>query len=185
MQVITRLALEPMSHADIATVQAIERQVFVSPWPKNAYATELSHNPHASYIVLRRDGDLVGYAGLWKLGSEAHVTTIGVRAEDQGNGYGKVLLGALVVRALELKTHWLTLEVRSGNLHAIGLYESFGFKAIGRRLGYYTDNGEDAIVMWSDSLYSQRFERNLMRRLEGIDAAGLDLAAAYGKPAGR
>ncbi len=183
MQVIQRLTLEPMRQDDIPTVQAIERQVFLSPWPKNAYNTELNQNRHASYLVLRCEGELVGYAGLWKVVSEAHVTTIGVRAEDQGKGYGKTLFAALIVRAYQLGAHWMTLEVRSTNLPAIAMYESFGFKAIGRRRGYYTDNGEDAVVMWSDSLHAPRFKEAFTARLGGIDAGGLGQAPPPEYPA--
>ena len=78
--------------------------------------------------------------------------------------------GDLVQAAYDLGAKWITLEVRTSNENAMRMYEGFGFKVIGRRRGYYTDNGEDAIVMWSDSIYSPRFraayEENL-RRIEG------------------
>jgi ribosomal-protein-alanine N-acetyltransferase len=173
MQVVPRLAVEPMRYEDIAAVQAIERQVFASPWPKNAYASELSQNRQASYIVLRQDNEIVGYAGLWRVALEAHVTTIGVRAGDHSKGYGTVLFAALVQRAYALGARWITLEVRDTNDHAIRLYERFGFKAIGRRRGYYTDNGEDAVIMWSDSIHAPEFKRAFLAILGGLDAAGV------------
>jgi ribosomal-protein-alanine N-acetyltransferase len=173
MQVVPRLSIEPMRHSDIETVQSIEREIFPSPWPKNAYAAELSQNRQASYIVLRQDGRLVGYAGLWRVAHEAHVTTIGVRARDQGKGYGKALFAALVHRAYSMGAHWITLEVRSGNLHAMRLYEKFRFKPIGRRRGYYTDNGEDAVIMWSDSIHAPAFKRRFGEILAGIDVPGV------------
>jgi len=91
-------------------------------------------------------GDIIGYGGLWKVSDEAHITTIGVRAESQHQGLGTGMFAALVQRSYELGARWITLEVRVTNGHAIRLYERFGFKAIGRRRGYYTDNGEDAVV---------------------------------------
>ena len=109
MQVVPRLSVEPMRYEDIAAVQAIERQVFASPWPKNAYASELSQNRQASYVVLRQDGDLVGYAGLWRVALEAHVT----------------------------------------------------------------DNGEDAVIMWSDSIHAPGFKRGFNGILSGLDVAGV------------
>jgi len=173
MQVVPRLSVEPMRYEDIATVQNIEREIFPSPWPKNAYATELSQNRQASYIVLRQDGQLVGYAGVWRVAHEAHVTTIGVRARDQGKGYGKALFAALVQRAYEMGARWVTLEVRSANLPAMRLYERFGFKVIGRRRGYYTDNGEDAVIMWSDTIHAPAFKRRFAAILGDIDIPGV------------
>jgi ribosomal-protein-alanine N-acetyltransferase len=179
MQVVPRVAIERMRPEDIPAVQVIEREIFLSPWPRNAYATELAQNRQASYIVLREDGELVGYAGLWKVVHEAHVTTIGVRGQDQGKGYGKTLFAALIQRSYELGARWMTLEVRAGNLHAIHLYEWFGFKSIGRRRGYYTDNGEDAVIMWSDSIHAPAFKSRFIDIFSSIDVAGI------GSPPGR
>src|SRR5439155_246755 len=83
--------------------------------------------------------------------------TVGVRANQQGKGYGHALMAALIQRAYQLGSRWLTLEVRPSNDVAVRLYEKFGFKVIGRRRGYYTDNNEDAIVMWSDSIQASSF----------------------------
>jgi [ribosomal protein S18]-alanine N-acetyltransferase len=183
MQVVPRFSIEPMRYDDIESVQVIERDIFPSPWPKNAYAAELSQNRQASYIVLRQDGVLVGYAGLWRVAHEAHVTTIGVRAKDQGKGFGKALFAALVHRAYLMGAHWITLEVRSGNLHAMRLYERFGFKPIGRRRGYYTDNGEDAVIMWSDSIHAPDFKRRFSEILGRIDVPGVGAPPSMEYPA--
>ena len=175
VQIRSRLALEPMREADVPVVQEIERDIFSTPWPRNAYYRELASKNTAHYIVLRRDAEIVGYGGMWRMYDEAHVTTIGVRKDVQGLGYGRVLFAGLLQAAYELGAKWVTLEVRVTNEGAQRMYEGFGFKVIGRRRGYYTDNGEDAIVMWSDSIYSPRFRRayeeNLIR-IEG-DVSGL------------
>jgi len=173
MQVVPRLAIEPMRYDDIGTVQQIEREIFISPWPRNAYASELSQNRQASYIVLRNNGVIVGYAGIWRMVHEAHVTTIGVRASDQHRGYGTTLFAALVLRAYDMGARWMTLEVRASNLQAMRLYERFLFTVIGRRRGYYTDNGEDAVIMWSDSIHAPEFKRSFMAILNGLDVAGV------------
>src|SRR5205807_1169388 len=130
MQVVPRLTVERMRHDDIATVHQIEREIFLSPWPRNAYASELSQNRQAFYLVLRQGGVIIGYAGVWRVAHEAHVTTIGVRASDQRHGYGTALFAALILRAYEMGARWVTLEVRASNLHAMQLYERFGFKQI-------------------------------------------------------
>jgi [ribosomal protein S18]-alanine N-acetyltransferase len=181
VQVREQLAVEPMRETDVATVQEIERRIFATPWPRNAYYRELSARNSAYYIVLRRAtgpdvGQIVGYAGMWRMYDEAHVTTIGVRHDLQGSGYGRVLFAALVQAAYEMGAKWMTLEVRASNDKAMRMYEGFGFKVIGRRRGYYTDNGEDALVMWSDSIYAPRFRAVFEENLHQIsaDVRGLD-----------
>jgi len=157
-----------MREADVPAVQIIERDIFSTPWPRNAYYRELASRNSAHYIVLRKDEEIVGYAGMWRMYDEAHVTTIGVRHDVQHSGYGRVLFAALVQAAYDMGAKWVTLEVRTSNDNAMRMYEAFGFKVIGRRKGYYTDNGEDAIVMWSDSIYSPRFRRAFEENLNRI-----------------
>ncbi len=159
MQLRQRTLIEPMRLEDIPAVQQIEREIFLTPWPRNAYRRELAQNRMASYMVIRDGDELVGYAGLWKMHDEAHVTTVGVRRRDQGRGFGLALMLALIDRAYALEARWVTLEVRASNFGAMALYEKLGFKVIGRRRGYYTDDGEDAVVMWSDSMLAPRFQQ--------------------------
>jgi ribosomal-protein-alanine N-acetyltransferase len=162
------LEISSMQEADVTAVQQIEREIFSTPWPRNAYYRELASRNTAHYIVLRRDDQILGYGGMWRMYDEAHVTTIGVALEEQRHGYGRMLFAALIQAAYDLGAKWITLEVRPSNRHAIRMYESFGFKIIGRRKGYYTDDGEDAIVMWSDSIHSPRFHRALAGNLARI-----------------
>jgi ribosomal-protein-alanine N-acetyltransferase len=185
VQIRQQLALELMREADIATVQEIEREIFSTPWPRNAYYRELASRSSAHYLVLRQEGhvetppgvqgsdfdpSIVGYGGMWRMYDEAHVTTIGVRHDLQHRGHGRVLFAGLVQAAYDMGAKWVTLEVRTSNENAMKMYEAFGFKVIGRRKGYYTDNGEDAIVMWSDSIHSPRFRRAYESNLERIDS---------------
>ena len=175
VQIREQLTIEPMREADVPAVQLIERDIFSTPWPRNAYYRELASRNSAHYIVLRRDEEIIGYAGMWRMYDEAHVTTIGVRHDVQHSGYGRVLFAALVQAAYDMGAKWVTLEVRTSNENAMRMYEAFGFKVIGRRKGYYTDNGEDAIVMWSDSIYSPRFRKAFEENLDRIqsDVRGL------------
>ena len=186
VQIRQQLALELMREADVATVQEIELEIFATPWPRNAYYRELASRTSAHYVVLRQEGmlerpptarpgsdidpTLMGYGGMWRMYDEAHVTTIGVRKDVQHHGYGRILFAGLVQAAYDMGAKWVTLEVRTSNDNAMRMYENFGFKVIGRRRGYYTDNGEDAIVMWSDSIFSARFRRALEANIERIDA---------------
>ena len=184
VQIGQSLSLDLMTESDIATVQEIEREIFATPWPRNAYYRELASRASAHYVVLRQEGveaparfrgadfdpTIIGYGGMWRMYDEAHVTTIGVRRDLQHQGYGRIVFAGLVQAAYDMGAKWVTLEVRTTNENAMKMYEGFGFKVIGRRKGYYTDNGEDAIVMWSDSIHSPRFRKAYEANLERIES---------------
>lgn len=111
---------------------------------------------------------IVGYAGLWLMTDEAHITTIAVDPDFQGNGIGELLLVALIDRARQIGARWLTLEVRVSNDVAQRLYEKYTFKEMGIRRRYYSDNGEDALVMWTDPIDSDTFQDILARNREAL-----------------
>ncbi len=115
---------------------------------------------------------IVGYAGIWVMTDEAHVTTIASAPTMRGRGVGELLLVALIHRGIEVGARWMTLEVRASNSVAQNLYRKYTFKEMGVRRRYYSDNGEDALVMWTDALDSESFqaaldqnERKLAERL--------------------
>jgi [ribosomal protein S18]-alanine N-acetyltransferase len=122
---------------------------------------------------------IVGYAGIWVMTDEAHVTTIASHPEMRGRGIGELLLVALIHRALEIGARWMTLEVRASNAVAQNLYRKYTFKEMGVRRRYYSDNGEDALVMWTDALDSESFlaalERNERKLAERIGSAEVRL----------
>ena len=111
---------------------------------------------------------IVGYAGLWLMTDEAHITTIAVDPDFQGNGIGELLLVALIDRAKQIGARWLTLEVRVTNEVAQRLYEKYTFKEMGIRRRYYSDNGEDALVMWTDPIDSDTFQATLLRNRDAL-----------------
>ena len=120
----------------------------------------------------RLDAELrsvVGYAGLWLMGDEAHVTTIAVDPDYQGYGIGELLLLGLIERAKQIDARWLTLEVRISNEVAQSLYRKYTFKEMGVRRKYYSDNGEDALVMWTDPIDSDTFRAALRRNREALE----------------
>lgn len=150
---ITRVRIDPMSLADIPRVRDIEQEAFAVPWPKDAYRAEIEENQVACYIVARDDEDrIAGFAGMWIIFDEAHVTTIAVERGRRGQRIGERLMLALIDRALERGARWMTLEVRPSNAVALALYRKFGFRDVALRKRYYSDNGEDAVVMWSGNL---------------------------------
>lgn len=103
------------------------------------------------------DAPVVGYGGVWLMVDEAHVTSVAVRPEFRGRGLGQLLMLALFDLALKREARWLTLEVRISNTGARELYKKLGFREAGIRPRYYTDNNEDAVIMWSEELRSAAF----------------------------
>jgi ribosomal-protein-alanine N-acetyltransferase len=101
--------------------------------------------------------NIVGYAGMWIMTDEAHITTIASQPAARGHGYGELLVLSLIDLAMSLGARWMTLEVRASNSVAQNLYRKYTFKEMGVRSRYYSDNGEDALVMWTDALDSESF----------------------------
>ena len=119
--------------------------------------------------VSSENATLVGYAGMWLMVDEAHITTIAVRPEYRGKGLGELLLVGLFEKAMEIGARWVTLEVRLSNTVAQNLYRKYTFHAEGIRKGYYSDNNEDAVIMWSDDIRLPEFKakfRELKQALE-------------------
>jgi [ribosomal protein S18]-alanine N-acetyltransferase len=150
------LTVNAMGLSDIAEVHEIERLSFVTPWPAYAFEQELTGNRLARYVVARAmDGGrdrVVGFAGIWLMVDEAHVTTFGVHPDWRRRGVGRRMLLSLLELALEIGAARMTLEVRASNRVAQSLYAAFGFNVAGERRGYYTDDGEDALVMTTPDL---------------------------------
>ncbi len=146
------IEIDDMAIEDINAVQEVERSSFPVPWPANAFRHELTQNKNARYIVAREGERIVGYAGLWLMVDEAHITTFAVHPDLRRRRIGERLLQRLFDLASELNAEWLTLEVRASNLAAQKLYEKYGFRRAGVRRRYYSDNGEDALIMWTERL---------------------------------
>ncbi len=159
MKQITRVILETMTLDDVPRVREIEQQSFRTMWPRDAYTHELRENRLASYLVARFEQDIVGYAGMWVIMDEAHITTIAVDPMYRGQHIGERLLIGLIDAAVERGARWMTLEVRRSNASAQALYHKYGFREIGVRKGYYSDNREDALVMWTGNLREHDFQK--------------------------
>ncbi|AWB46817.1 ribosomal-protein-alanine N-acetyltransferase [Paenibacillus sp. CAA11] len=135
---------------DIPDVMIIEHESFTLPWSKEAFYGELTQNQFAKYLIMEKSGSPIGYAGMWTVLDEAHVTNIAVRTAHRGMHLGERLLRRLMSYAWELGMQKMTLEVRVSNDVAQSLYGKLGFRPIGLRKGYYSDNQEDALIMWCD-----------------------------------
>lgn len=159
MAVAVPVIVEPMRLADVAAVHEIERLSFATPWPAYAFEQELTSNRLARYVVARAGARVVGFGGLWLMVDEAHITTFGVHPGWRRRGVGRRMLVALFDLAWELRAARMTLEVRVGNTAAQALYAELGFEVAGRRVAYYSDDGEDALVMTTPALASIRVQQ--------------------------
>lgn len=144
------IIIEPMKMSDLKQVLAIENMSFPAPWSRQAFISELTYNRAAVYLVARQDHQVIGYAGMWVIVDEAHITNIAVHPAWRRLGVGKRLMDRLVAIAEANNCRAITLEVRKSNAAAQNLYAQYGFVPHGLRRGYYSDNGEDAIIMWKE-----------------------------------
>ena len=145
---ISSVAFRQMREEDLNQIMEIEKKSFATPWTYDAFYNELHTNQFAHYVVAEVDQEIIGYCGLWVIIDEGHITNIAILPEYRGNGLGEKLLLAVIDTARELGAETLTLEVRVSNDVAKGLYRKLGFQDGGIRKSYYTDNYEDALVMW-------------------------------------
>lgn len=156
-----------MRVADIPAIHRIEHASFPMPWPDHAFRQELQSNRMAHYLVAWAGDEVVGYAGVWYMVDEAHITTFAVAPSTRRRGVGSRLMVAILRLAVELGASVATLEVRLSNLPARRLYGRFGFKPVGIRPRYYSDNGEDALILTTDRVSS----REMIERVDRVEAA--------------
>jgi ribosomal-protein-alanine N-acetyltransferase len=146
----TGLKIRNMCEQDVDAVYGIESDIFPMPWPKRSFVFEVG-NARNTYAIVATDEDVVvGYAVGWFVGKELHIGNVAVRRDRQGTGVGRSLLENLMDEASKRGADYITLEVRASNVRAIGLYRRYGFKGVAIRPRYYTDNGEDALVMLAE-----------------------------------
>jgi ribosomal-protein-alanine N-acetyltransferase len=163
-----RVVVDPMQLEDVAAVHEIERLSFRTPWPAYAFEQELKGNRLARYLVARAGDRVVGFAGVWLMVDEAHITTFGVHPDWRRQGVGRQLLINLAELSIAIGARRMTLEVRASNESAQALYRSFGFDVAGRRPAYYTDDGEDALVMTTPDLDDPAMGRILAAERERL-----------------
>ena len=121
--------ISPLSMENLEGVYKVELSSFSSPWSKQAFIDEIN-NPLARYFVLENENEVIGYAGLWHIVDEGHITNIAIKKDYRGLGLSKLLMKELIKYFNDNSLSFLTLEVRESNTVARNLYESFGFKII-------------------------------------------------------
>ena len=167
--------ISPMTVADIPAAIAIEKAAYNAP-PHRNYADELERNPLAHYFVLRLTAisyidappAAIGIGGLWLIADELHIMTIAIEARWQRLGLGEWLLLTLVEHGQTLNASVVTLEVRPSNGAALSLYKKYNFQEVGRRSAYYSDNGEDALILTTPPLLLPDYQAMLTRRKQEL-----------------
>jgi [ribosomal protein S18]-alanine N-acetyltransferase len=153
MKEMTRVELRPLQLRDLNAIERIERASYPTPWSRSMFASELAKPSSICVGAFDREtGALVGYLVISRYVDAWHVMNVAVAPGHRRRGIATTLLERLFELTAGRGRRGYTLEVRISNTEAIALYERLGFKARGVRRGYYTDNREDALIMWKDPL---------------------------------
>ncbi|MBL5793091.1 ribosomal protein S18-alanine N-acetyltransferase [Bacillus sporothermodurans] len=134
--------------ADLDGIMNVEIQSFSLPWSREAFYNEFVKNHFARYFVIVDQEKIIGHCGVWLVVDEAHITNIAILPEYRGQKLGELLLSSIMDYSIQQGAKSMTLEVRVSNIIAQSLYKKLGFFEGGIRKNYYTDNQEDALVMW-------------------------------------
>lgn len=140
------MIIREMKEDDLKEIWPIEKDIFLSPWPKRAYKDEMYKNPFAKLFVVEDEGKIVGYCDLWITFETAQVATIGVVRNKRRQGIAQMMIDKMVELATKAQCDNISLEVRVSNEAAINLYKKNGFEIANIRRMYYS-NGEDAYLM--------------------------------------
>ncbi len=167
-----KISISPLEEKDVAEIMEIERKAFKSHWPETAFINEIYRNRLAHYFVARHEEVLVGYAGIWLVVDEAHITTVAVHPDYRRQRIGEQLLHHLLVVAISKGARWATLEVRESNQGAQDLYKKYGFSSVGVRKNYYTEENENAVIMWAGNLREESFKQKLASLKEELEQEG-------------
>ncbi len=163
------LKIVPMQKQHLDDVVAIEEKAYGEHhWSKESFFNEMNNQLAKYFCAFDSSEKLVGYCGCWQIMEEAHITNIAVSPDFRRKNTGEALLVAIIKSCYNEKIKYLTLEVRVSNEPAIKLYEKYGFKSLGVRKGYYQDNDEDALIMWTENIFYDKFKSIYERNLENL-----------------
>lgn len=170
------LEIKPLIASQVTEVVALDQVCLDGLWTAEGYLRELD-SPNSSLLTLSLTDagtksfspKIVGFACLWSIVEEAHITLLAIHPDYRRQGLGQLLLLTLLQEAIARKLEWVTLEVNSKNSDAISLYEKFGFQVIGTRKGYYQKTGEDALLLWLKDIQKPNFQLNLSQWQQNAD----------------
>jgi ribosomal-protein-alanine N-acetyltransferase len=151
--------LRRLTMRDLPAIEAIERRAYATPWSRSMFAGELAKPSSLCLGAFDEAGTLLGYLIISRYVDAWHVMNVATDPERRRSGIATALLERLFELTAGNDQRGYTLEVRVSNTDAIRLYERLGFKARGLRRGYYTDNREDAVIMWRDPVAADLVQR--------------------------
>ena len=152
------IIIKNMTKSDVDNVVKLEEASYGKHhWSKESFYNELENDLSHYYCAFDGNGNLLGYCGCWHIFEEAHITTVSVNPEYRRQKVAQALLIKLIEDCYQEKIKYITLEVRESNVAAISLYDKNGFVSIGERKGYYQDNNEDALIMFTENIWYQKF----------------------------
>jgi [ribosomal protein S18]-alanine N-acetyltransferase len=143
-------SLRTLELGDLDAIEMIEKTSYPTPWSRSMFASEVAKPSSLSIAAVTPDNELIGYLVLSRYVDAWHVMNVAVAVSHRRQGVASAMLERLFDVTRDDAQRGYTLEVRVSNTAAIQLYERFGFTSRGTRRGYYTDNREDAVIMWRD-----------------------------------
>ena len=164
-----QIFISNMTVDDIENVVQIEADAYGQHhWSKSSFYDEMNNNLARYYCAKTQNNKLVAYAGIWNIIDEAHITTIAVKPEFMRKDIGEALIVKILEDCYKNKIKYLTLEVRESNVPAIELYKKYGFSSLGTRKGYYQDNNENALIMWTENIFYEKFKTRFEQNRENL-----------------
>lgn len=159
-----------MTKDDVNEVFEIEALIHPEHhWSKESFYNELENNLASYFCVKDENNKILSFIGMWRIFEEAHITTLGVLPDYRGLQLAQILLIQAISLCYKEMIKYITLEVRESNVPAISLYEKFLFESIGMRKNYYQDNGENAIIMFTQNIWYDKFKNNFNLIKENIN----------------
>jgi len=163
------ITIRKMTQLDIEAVVKIEEESYGSHhWSKESFFNELSNDFAHYFCAIDNENNIIGYIGTWQIIEEAHITNISVKPDYRRKKVGEALLHHAIEDCYQNGIKYITLEVRVSNEKAIGLYEKYGFKSLGTRKEYYQDNNEDALIMWTENIFYDKFKILYNQNIENL-----------------
>lgn len=167
---INKVYINPLRKEDVPAVSEIEAAAYGEHhWSRDSFYSEINNKIAKYYTARIPTGEIAGYIGTWHIVDEAHITTIATAPEYLRQHIAECLIVKSLEDCYNEFIKYITLEVRVSNIPAIKLYEKYGFKSLGTRKGYYQDNNEDALIMWTENIFSDEYKKLFKSNIEKLE----------------